>query len=356
MTPVWNSIAESILPAQPARLTHTEAIESPCKTCPSAPCCTHLPLNTFKVTNLVELDHALYLLNFAGIELGISASGDWSSYYTFPCHFLNRESFECRLHNQPEQPRICVHYNPYNCWYKRVFTSGQTEDFIRIDYNRMQFLINTLTFDEQRRITSVPDWDSLLQLMAAFEDQKPAATFEPQAADESLAAWQQMVMEGRVDEAAEAAGEAFDPAVEPCADCAAFCCKTLVFPQAAPLHISNLDYYQFCLGFPGVELGISEGGWATIVKTTCRYLDGQNRCGLYGKAQRPLICKYYDSWKCDYKSQFGRPRPAGFLRVRLEQFAWLAECFEADAQGRITGQLPFGAIREHIESRWREAL
>ncbi len=68
----WNSIAESIVQTgSPQTLGHADALQSPCMNCEAAPCCTHLPLNSFKVTNLVELDHALYLLNFDRIELGV---------------------------------------------------------------------------------------------------------------------------------------------------------------------------------------------------------------------------------------------------------------------------------------------
>ncbi len=91
-----------------------------------------------------------------------------------------------------------------------------------------------------------------------------------------------------------------------CAGCAAYCCKTLVFPQSLPVHVSNLDYFRFCLGFPGVELGISDHIWSLVVKTQCRHLNEQNRCSLFDLAERPLICKYYDAWKCDYKPQFGQ--------------------------------------------------
>ncbi len=204
------------------------------------------------------------------------------------------------MHNQAEQPRIFVHYNPSNCWYKRVFTSGQNEDFRRIDYDQMQFLLNYLTFDEERKITSVPDWESMNQLMEAFEDQKPATICEPQLEDKSLKAWKALALDGGDEEPNEGVGATFNPAIEPCTDCAAHCCKMLVFPQSAPMYVSNLDYItSFAWEFPGVEIGISDGGWSTVVKTTCRHRSVEKRCSLYGEAERLLICKYYDSWKCN---------------------------------------------------------
>jgi hypothetical protein len=107
MTTPWNSIKESLVSQQTGQvLAHSDALASPCMSCDTAPCCTHLPLNTFKVTNLIELDHARYLLNFDRIELGISSSGSWSAYYAYPCRFLDRETFCCTVHDTETQPRI----------------------------------------------------------------------------------------------------------------------------------------------------------------------------------------------------------------------------------------------------------
>ena len=137
----WNSIAEGRQERRGAgALTLLEARESPCATCATSPCCTHLPLTTFEVTNLLELDHAAYLLNFDHVELGISSSGEWSAYYAFPCRFLDRDTFGCTVHDTPQQPRICVHYNPYGCWYKRSFNGQDSPHFVRLDRSRFALL------------------------------------------------------------------------------------------------------------------------------------------------------------------------------------------------------------------------
>jgi hypothetical protein len=119
-----------------------------------------------------------------------------------------------------------------------------------------------------------------------------------------------------------------------CAGCGAHCCKTLVFPQGIPTSASNLDYYRFALGFPGVELGISNGAWTMALHTSCRHLR-DNRCSIYGKPERPLICSYYDEWGCTYRWQYGQPRSDGFLRVKLEQFDALSSAFRFDVDGEI---------------------
>ena len=352
----WNSIAESITTvADKQILSAAQAMASPCLTCPTTPCCTHLPLNTFKVTNMVELDHALYLLNFDRIELGISASGDWSSYYAYPCRLLDRETHRCTVHNTPEQPRICIHYNPYNCWYQRIFSVGQNQEFVRIDTPRMRFLLQYIELNEQRQIVSVPAWDDLVKLMTQFEDQTPEPVSEPNLADDAITRWEQSVLHsGQSPEPEKTSKTAYDASRDPCVGCEAYCCKTLVFPQAFPQIIANLDYYRFALGYPGIELGISDGGWSIVLKTTCRHLDAENRCSIYDQPERPLICRYYDAWKCDYKGQYGQTRPAGYLRLRFEHFTWAAESLSFDAEGTIVDLPSTEALRQQIESRWRQ--
>lgn len=102
-----------------------------------------------------------------------------------------------------------------------------------------------------------------------------------------------------------------------------------------------------------MELGIADGQWSVIVRTRCRHLEG-NRCSVYGREERPLICKYYDAWKCDYKPQFGPARPETLMRVRLEQWEWLAGLLLYDEHGTIAEIPPMEALRLAIEARWRE--
>ncbi len=349
----WNSIAESMVDLEEIRLTHKEALESPCASCPTSPCCTHLPLHTFKITNMFELDHAAYLLNFDHIELGLSASGEWSVYYCYPCRFLDRQDFSCTVHNIPTQPQICAHYNPYNCWYKRVFTRSISDEFLRIDRSRLEFVASQIAFDEFRNIADVPDWATLREGIAALPLAPKPQPSAPPAGDPVVETWQKMVINLEEPETQNGNVCSYEALANPCEGCEAYCCKTLVFPQSAPGHLTNLDFFRFCLGFPGIELGISDDSWSLVVKTTCRHLE-ENRCNIYGQPERPLICKYYDAWKCTYKINFGLPRPPDFLRVRLEQFEWLADCFKFDQNGTIIQFPDTETIRDKIEQEWRQ--
>ena len=335
---------------QNAPLTYQEGLASPCASCATSPCCTYLPLHTFQITNMMELDHAVYLLNFDKIELGLSSIGEWSVYYRYPCRFLDRQDFTCTIHNSPEQPNVCVHYNPYSCWYKRALTPTVTEDFLRIDRQRMAFILERVVFDESRNIIEVPVWEALVE---AFENLpiQENSQFSPQPSREDLSTGDGEGTTPNPSTGEDAWGETFSYEDEtlrnPCSGCQAYCCKTLVFPVAAPESNTSLDFLKFCLGFPGIELDISDGGWSIVVKTTCRHLQN-NLCSIYGQPERPLICNYYDAWKCTYKPLFGTAQPEGFLRVTLKKFARLSECFQFDSDGSIVEFPPTEAMKEHV--------
>ena len=347
----WNSIAEGMVDWPSRQLPLEQALESPCASCATSPCCTHLPLHTFQVRTLLELDHARYLLNFDRIELGVSSGGEWSVYYRYPCRFLDRDTFGCRLHATPEQPRICVHYNPYQCWYKRVLTRPVTDDFVRIDRPRFEALLPLYGFDDTGAIVAAPDWATLVATIAGLPlAPQPPVAEPPPSPDPVSRAWKELVVNPAPSNGAARAYR-FGELVDPCQGCAAYCCTTLVFPQAYPTSVASLDYLKFCLGFPGIEVGITDEGWSIIVKTACRHLVSQ-RCAVYGQPERPLLCTYYDANKCTYRIHFGQPRPAGHVRLSLEQFPLLTECFRFDAHGTVIEALSTDGIRAHVEANW----
>jgi Fe-S-cluster containining protein len=363
----WRSSAGESSNPPVVKLDVMQARESPCLTCSGAPCCTFLPLFEFRVNHMRQLDHAIYLLNFDRIELGLSASGSWSVYYRYPCRFLDRDSFRCSLHATPEQPRICVHYNPFSCWYKKALTRGGTEEFLRIDRARIAFIVDRVKLDEDRNLVEVPAWDLLVSELARLPSEPEAQDDGEPGADPIFDAWKQEVLArpteppprrlrvwSRPTEAPPRNLRAWSELADPCDGCGAPCCTTLTFPHSPPTSYANMDYIKFALGFPGIEVGVSERGWSLIVKTRCRHLDG-NRCGVYGKPERPLMCKYYDANRCDYKPQFGVPRPEGYVRVRLEQFPALVAGFAFDDTGLVRRFPTTDEIRARIEDGWRKA-
>ncbi len=316
-------------------LTFREARQSPCLSCETSPCCRFLPLDQMKVTTILELDRAAYLLNFPHIALGVGADGVWSVYYRTACRFLRVEDGLCTVHATPDQPLICAHYNPYQCWYKRVLTVDSHDDFLLVDRGRMEWIIDRMGFDDEREVVAVPDWD---EMVAAFAGMPLAEEPAPAPAN----GWRPVELSAGPLRYADAAIS------DPCTGCGAWCCTTLVFPTGAPTTAAQLDFLRFALGFPGMELGISDNAWSLVVSTTCRHLDA-GRCAVYGRDERPLLCKHYDALRCTYRSQFGTSRPEGFLRVTFEDFPPVTDTFSFGGDGRAEAIPDVDALRIAVD-------
>src|SRR5579859_539392 len=247
----WNSIRESLVDYGQRRLRYPEGLASPCVTCRSAPCCTHLRVQTFRAAKLMELDLARYLLNFERIELGLSPEGEWSVYYAYPCRFLNRQDFTCTVHSTPRQPQVCVTYNPYNCFYKEVFANRISPQALRIDRQRLEYLLSQVVVDDDRNIVEMPNWDGLQQAFAQLEPWPAPAPTDPPVADPVTREWERQVITLEQVANPDAQAHSFASLSDPCQGCQAYCCTHLVFSQPTPQNISNLDFFRYCLGFSG---------------------------------------------------------------------------------------------------------
>ena len=341
--------APAALPTSGRTLTLAQVQhEYPCDSC-NAPCCTYLPLHTFNVTHMREVDHALYLLNFPRIEIGINATGSWGVYYRYPCRFLDRATAHCTIYDSPQRPSICAHYNPYSCWYKQVLGASADESFLRLDRRRLLALVERYTFDENLNIVDYPEWSAALTMLAEL----PLSTDYQDDLEEDpvFDRWLREAANGP--ESRPEMRFSYTALNNPCDGCAAFCCKYLVFPQPVPTTRVGLDYLHFALGFPGLEIGVTDEAWYVIVKTTCRHLADES-CAIFGTPERPQICRFYDAHACSYVAQFGTTRPHDFMRVRLEQFYSLVEPFGFDENGNITWLPPIGELRQHVENRLRQ--
>ena len=336
-------------------MTYDEARQSACIGCSCVACCTSVQLNKFRPTTLSDLDYALYLLNFDHIELGLFPSGEWHAYYRVPCRFLEPDTRLCTIHNQPQQPRLCIQYSPYGCWYRRVMNEEVSTEYLRLDRRRAEVLLSQVTFDDDRRIAATPAWD---QLVEAFEDLPvplPEWRSETEPVDEATRQWEAMLRDPRKALEQRPVSFSFTDLADHCSSCTALCCTHLMFPYAAPRTRGQLDFVQYALGYPGVEVGISDEGWSFIVRTRCRHLDG-NRCSVFGQPERPLKCHDIDASQCDVRVRLGQPRTTGFLRLRLQQFPLLTECFTFDEAGAVTAIASTEAIRAHVERHWRRAF
>lgn len=352
----WRSIRAGARSAPTQTLSYAEGRASPCATCATSPCCTHLPIHTFTVSTLAELDHAAYLLNFERIRLGIRPDGEWSTYYVHPCRFLDRTTFGCTVHDTDRQPQICRSYNPYQCWYKRALTADVGGDFLLVDRSRLELLLGLVQVDDQRDIVGMPTWDELAAAFEGVSDPPVDDSAEPPLADPVFDGWVASSRSShglagrrlRVSETTGPLGFDDESLASPCTGCSAPCCETLSFPHGAPANRSSLDFLRFCLGFPGVELTLTDAGWWLTVKTRCRHL-ADGRCAIYGRPERPLQCRYFDEWKCTYRHEFGEERPAGSLRIRYEQYDAVLAGLSFDASGAVTSVPPVDQLRTLVE-------
>lgn len=334
---------------QPAdRLSYREARMAPCLSCATSPCCTHLLLSDFQMDTLLDVDHAVYLLNFEGIILGLGQDRKVDVYLYQPCGFLDVPSGLCTVHGTPIQPAVCVHYNAHSCSYRHRMTADVDPERPLLDRHRMDWFADQVVFDDQRRVVAIPDWDQVLEAFRAMPLQHAHAPIpEP---DPIVEEWRSVVLsEKRLDDGPGRVHHYADPEVsDPCTGCGAWCCQTLIFNRGLPGDASQLEFLRYCLGFPAVEVGVAEDSWAVIVHTKCRHLDG-NRCSAFGTDERPLKCGYYDALNCAYRKHFGTPQPNDILRVRRDRFGVVADSIVFDDLGRIVAIPPLALLRDRLE-------
>jgi len=150
---------------------------NPCVGCP-APCCRIqlFPLDVPRTFS--DLDYIRYMLLFPGTEFVVSTTGEWSMLKWADCRELELGSCTCKVHGTPAQPRICVQYNAYNCWYQRNFVTTQPLDLYRLDRHRFEVWIKSLGFDADRRIVSAPTFEESVAILAEVPIE-PALALDP---------------------------------------------------------------------------------------------------------------------------------------------------------------------------------
>jgi hypothetical protein len=321
-----------------ATLGWREALATPCFNCPTSPCCTYVMLTKLPLQHLLDLDYALYLSNFEGIYLGIGPDRGARVYFYQHCSYLDADSSLCTVHGTSEQPSICVHYNAHSCQYRHAMTADVHPEQPLMDRRRLRWYAEHCAFDDDRKLVAAPDWDELLEAFRSMPlERQPAAPPEPDPVL-SMPAHRQPRRLTLADA----------QVIDPCHGCGAWCCKTLVFSRDRPQTASQLDFFRYCVGFPSVEVGVSDEDWGIVVRTTCRHLEA-NRCSIFGQDERPLRCSYYDALKCTYRVHFGTPRPDQLVRVTRAQFPVLAAAIGFDELGRIVSLPSVEVLRARID-------
>ena len=335
------------------QLGFEQARLSPCIGC-DAPCCTMLPLHNFQIARYEDLDYAFYLLNFDRIELALMPGGSWRVLYRAPCSHLDQQTRRCTIHATPRQPDVCKRYSAFNCFYKRVFESPEAIAYLRIDRERLEAYAQMLVFNEHRDLVSYPELESVRAHLPAMAEVAPPPP--PPPASKNLAQWQTAIRSGS--EIPALPSLSFADFTDRCSQCSAWCCTRVSFPHKTPENIGTLDFLRYCLGFPGVEVGVNaRGEWTLAVRTTCRHRqvtpEGFGRCGVFGQPERPNACTQYDASLCGYKAQFGHPRPERYLRMEAAQFEACLPLYRFDDNGVALNNPDHTTLREAIEADWR---
>jgi len=350
--PLPGSVPVALGTQSNGHLSYREARQAPCLTCTASPCCNYLSLHKMKFTTLLDADYATYLLNFEGIILGLEADGMVEVYFNQPCRYLDVPSGLCTVHGTPTQPSICVHYDAHTCWYRKAILTDDYAEGPFLDRSRLAWYVERLSFDDARRVVATPDWAEMVEAFRSMPLERHAAP--PPPPDPVTEEWRSIVLSTHGSNGHSPSPHHYSESVvsDPCDGCGAWCCKTLVFGQGRPENASDLDRFRYGLGFPGVELGVADDGWAVIVRTTCRHLV-DNRCSVFGTDERPLRCSYYDALKCKYRVHFGTPQPEKMVRVSREQFGILSDSVEFDDVGRVVAVPTIETLRDRLEDAER---
>jgi Fe-S-cluster containining protein len=83
-----------------------------------------------------------------------------------------------------------------------------------------------------------------------------------------------------------------------CEHCTAECCHYLALPLDEPETRRDFDDIRWYLMHEGVIVFVEDGDWYIQVRTRCRNLRSDFKCGVY--ETRPTICREYKAEDCDY--------------------------------------------------------
>jgi hypothetical protein len=110
---------------------------------------------------------------------------------------------------------------------------------------------------------------------------------------------------------------------EPCGDCLAPCCWFVLIETGALVTADDLDWIERLLEYERLVVWITGAGNYTLgAIAPCRHLDRDDcRCAVYGRAERPRLCRDYAALSCWYRRQLP---PSAAAVWRLDRQLWPA--------------------------------
>ena len=322
---------------------------SPCLSCNTSPCCSHLEIFTFPIRSAKDIDQAIYFSGFSNIDTLLASNWQCNVYFRSHCRNLT-DGAGCKVHDQPEQPLVCVNYSPHGCFFKANMLDKESvkPNVIWMDNRRWQELLPALNFDAENRL-QFPEWVNLCAFLGNME-YTPAKTYQETEPvnDAPYANW--LMQRGR--EGVTQTGQSYtlDEYRNICSHCSSWCCTHLTVPIKTPTLFKDIDYIRYSLNFAGTQLVVSDQGWGLLVKTRCENLR-DNRCTLYGKPERPQICRYYPEQDCYYRKTVAEPRPENYIRLAREEFELVPELFRFDSRGGLMQTPTVDQLRYAVEEK-----
>ncbi len=137
---------------------------NPCEGC-AAPCCRMLLIPHPAPSTFMELDYIVYMLGFPDTEMVLNRNGEWQVLVNRVCRFLDESTNRCTVHATPEQPKTCVFFNPYRCWYKQNFSGEAGPDVIRLDLAAMKDVLAQVRFDAEGTVLEIPTWEVIAEVV-----------------------------------------------------------------------------------------------------------------------------------------------------------------------------------------------
>ncbi|MCC6620361.1 MAG: hypothetical protein IT385_03855 [Deltaproteobacteria bacterium] len=331
--------AADLGPTLPARA----ALEGGCATCRTAPCCWYVPVQHVRLKHFTDVDHLVYCAGFDRIEIGWHANGEVVVYYRAPCRYLGPQGRGCSAYGSALMPQICRSASAHDCWFRANVPAATTDAFVRLDEPRMRAVAELFRFDLARAIERQPTWTEVRAAVDAIDAAERDGAQAPMPPSGDPPAEVTFPWEAPIDEAAPPPVElGWEQAIaSPCDGCRAACCTHLIFETSRPRSFAALDRLRFILQFPGTEIGVrDEETWLVVIRTRCRHLTADARCGLFGSPRRPRGCTDYNAWSCTYVDRFERRAAGDTLRLRYEQLLEVASLYEFTPTGEAMNDPP----------------
>lgn len=326
---------------------------SPCLSCQTSPCCSHLELTSFPIRTQAELDQALYFSNFSNIDTTLSADWRCTVYFLSRCKNLTAEN-GCAVHNKPEQPLVCANYSPYKCFYSKTMIDKEQvkPDLLWMDSQRW-LLMQQWLYSEEETLAFYPPWHELLQQLLKsplksgelFQDTEPVY-------DTPYANWL-IWAEGQT-QLPPTTKYSLSQYRSVCNSCSSWCCTFLSIPLKQPTDFKDIDYIRYCLNFEGTQVAITDSGWSLLVKTKCSHLQN-NQCSIYQQPERPRICRYYPEQDCYYRKTVAQPTTTTYLRLAQTEFELMTDLFHFQEQGQLLPLPDVAGIKAYVEQQLAES-